>query len=509
VTEIQIPLPSSRVRKSIAALPRHWPILVLLSLALVARGLVVWHWRWRLDLDLDAYLSLGEQLASGAGFISPNTGLPTAYRPPLYPALVACLFRLTNSRSAGIDVLGLVQVLLGTVTVWLTWTTARRVFNDKLALAAALLTALDPLLLLYTSYAMTETLAALFAAGLLWLAARGRESDIKEFVNLSAKGVGAQEQQPGMWPGIWPGMRWGLLLGVAFGLAALCRPTFLGAFGIWLIWVLAGTVRRSLGRSEINPGDKRETGTTSEIKLPWRSRLLASDLVPAGAALAGLGLILSLWGARNLAALGHPVITTTHGGYTLLLANNRVQYEEIDSQGWRGIWDETTMREWTSGLETEMQAAGIASGDEMASDRWMSERARNTIRAEPLLFARAVLWRFFRFFGLTPRGDSLREFPPIFEYTLISWYVTLYVLAVTGGVAVIRNMGAGRLAAAKTWEVAFSLLAGFVGAHLLYWSDARMRTPLMPVLALLAAAGLEQVFHALKSRREKCQTSSR
>src|SRR5207247_1936361 len=89
-----------------------------------------------------------------------------AYRPPLYPVLLAKL------AGEGLEVtplrVALLHWLLGIGTVWLTWVTAglfcREVDGAGAAAVwrpglAALLVACDPILLYWSTYVMTETLA--------------------------------------------------------------------------------------------------------------------------------------------------------------------------------------------------------------------------------------------------------------------------------------------------------------------------------------------------------------
>ena len=40
-------------------------------------------------------------------------------------------------------------------------------------------------------------------------------------------------------------------------------------------------------------------------------------------------LVLSPWLIRNVLLFGEPIWTTTHGGYTLALANNPVYYDDV------------------------------------------------------------------------------------------------------------------------------------------------------------------------------------
>jgi hypothetical protein len=44
----------------------------------------------------------------------------------------------------------------------------------------------------------------------------------------------------------------------------------------------------------------------------------------------------------------------------------------------------------------------------------------------------------------------------------------------------------------RRWLIPTLLIAGFCGVHLLYWSDARMRAPVMPEIALVAACALDR-----------------
>ena len=103
---------------------------------------------------------------------------PTAYRPPLYPLLLAgCVALGDHSRVA----IGLLHVLLGVATVgWCCWPTGPGLGGATAGVVqavpaslrlAALLVALDPILLTQSALVMTETLAAfLTTAGLAALA---------------------------------------------------------------------------------------------------------------------------------------------------------------------------------------------------------------------------------------------------------------------------------------------------------------------------------------------------
>ena len=101
---------------------RRWSVLGPMALAAFARA---GYWRfvtpdWVPDSDADQYLRIATALARGQGYslIYPQLERhPTAFRPPLYPALVALQMQVTGTDSLwGVRLLSLV---LGVVVVGL------------------------------------------------------------------------------------------------------------------------------------------------------------------------------------------------------------------------------------------------------------------------------------------------------------------------------------------------------------------------------------------------------
>ncbi|HEV2915750.1 MAG TPA: glycosyltransferase family 39 protein [Pyrinomonadaceae bacterium] len=131
------------------------------------------------NLRFHHIFSMGETAASLA---------PTAFRPPLYPALIAILWWGENPPLISVMIL---QAVCGAATVVLVYLMARDYFNRPVALIAGLGMVFAPLSCRYTSVIMTETLFTfLITLGFfLW----GREHFVRA--------------------------------GVVFGLSALTRPT--------------------------------------------------------------------------------------------------------------------------------------------------------------------------------------------------------------------------------------------------------------------------------------------
>ncbi|HEY2157674.1 MAG TPA: phospholipid carrier-dependent glycosyltransferase, partial [Isosphaeraceae bacterium] len=235
--------------------------------------------------DPDMYLPIARSLAEGRGFCIWE-GEPTANRPPLYPILLAPIARSLDGRGLAAGIAAL-HVLLGLGTIALTYWAGRRwgYSPDRAAIAAAIV-ALDPVLLAQTRPVMTETLAAfLVAACLATMTLEGKRS--------------------------------ALIAGLAFGLAALCRPS-----------LLPGAVLVGIARAAVGPGDRRR-----------RIRDAALFAI-------ALGTTLAPWAIRNQRRFGEPIVTTTHGGYTLALANNPAYYADVVEGAPWSVWSGPNQAAW-------------------------------------------------------------------------------------------------------------------------------------------------------------------
>lgn len=414
---------------------------MLLFAALAVRGAVVWRLSPQLSEDRDGYFALAEALAAGRGFVNPETGRPTAYRPPAYPLLIAALNRLGGRAAA----LGVVQCLLGTATVGATWWAGRRPLGERGALLAAGAVAVDPLLLLYTSQAMTETLFTAIVSALLALL-------------MTAEPWGRSRQ---------------VLAGLAFGSAALCRPT------VWA-WFVLGFVWKSWC-------EVRAAGWQARA-WPWRYRLAGATAL----------VVLSPWVVRNVVVMGRPIVTTTHGGYTLLLANNPVVYREEVDKPWGVTWEDASkgrrQSDWYADMRSRMRAELGPNADEVAVDRWESSEARRHIRDEPTTFLRSCVFRLRRLWNVAPLGPAAARFPAWVVWGVGAWYAVLFTAAVAGALRIAWAERIGRQpnppverSPPYSWSQAFLLILSISMVHAVYWSNARMRAPAMPAVSLLAA----------------------
>lgn len=361
--------------------------------------------------DPDNYLPLAHGLARGDGF--QIQGRPTAYRPPLYPIVLAPLVG-TGDRRFNLPVAGL-HLALGLLTVALTALAARRLgFGPGRALIAATLVALDPVLVVQSRSVMTETLAAFLLAAALAALADGRE-------------------------------RGAALGGLAFGLAALCRPSTLPAAGLSALAALVAPP------GSIGP------------RLRRASLLVTLTTVP-----------LLPWALRNRWVLGEAVWTTTHGGYTLALANNPIYYDEVVDGPPGAVWQGPGQRAW---FEWANRAADRM--PEPQADRTLRDAALRVIAERPATFCRASIARLGRFWALAP---SSAVYPRPLRLLTALWTGPFWIALVAG------------LARRASWRwpavAAVMIVLALSLVHALFWTDLRMRAPIVPALALIAAGAV-------------------
>lgn len=424
----------ARLCRLIDWMPPRWVLLVLLCGVVVVRGRFVLSQAALGDPDDYGTVALLINKGGTFGIYPPRFGLirATATRPPLYPLL------LSSAYLVGLDAegaAGMLHVALAALTVWGVWRLGR-LWNlpPGACLVAGALVTVDPILLAHSVELMTETLAAALA-----------------IVTLIAVTTFARENSA----------RWALVAGLLAGLCILCRPEFM----VWIVvvavafpWVAAGP-RRAL-------------------RLALYLAVAAATLVP--------------WGVRNYRLLGWPVVTTTHGGFTLLLANNPEFYDHLRSAPWGSVWDGGTIYEqwqdhqWATVTRTP---AGPAYVDELENDRWAYREAFQNIRAEPGMFAWSCVVRVGRLWNVLPHQTSVDESPSrrAARYAVAIWYVFEFALAAAGAWFLRRKLFAA------PWVFGTLLVLSITLVHAFYWSDMRMRAPLVSVVALAAAWGLAQL----------------
>ncbi len=428
------------VREASDSWSDRWGLAACLLLALAVRCLAISTRPSELTHDRDAYLGIARGVAEGRGLCSPESIVPTAFRPPLYPSLLGLLMA---ALPMGVAV-ALVNVAAGVVTVWATFRVGQSLQLGSASLGAATLVAVDPLLLLYGTQPMTETVCTGLVSLLLLAVVRGSEPE---------------PLRADQW---W--------VGVLFGLLVLCRPTFWPLVGV----MVAGCGARWVWDRVRQRRDRQQasSGMVSLNSLPWR-------------VLAGTLLVVAPWVIRNQLVIGSPLVTTTHGGYTLLLANNAVFYDEVVDQPWGTVWSGASLARWQTELDSRLERDLGRSASELERDRRQSEWGREFITAEPRRFVRAVWHRLRSLWSPVPLGETDAGAARV-AVAVVGWFYGLELLAFVVGMVVVARC---RVEWSRWW-ILFALVITVQGVHLVYWTNARMRTPLTPIIALFAVAAV-------------------
>jgi hypothetical protein len=181
---------------------------------------------------------------------------------------------------------------------------------------------------------------------------------------------------------------------------------------------------------------------------------------------------------RNGLVVGKATPATTHGGYTMLLANNPVFYQEVVAQPWGTRWQGDSLNRWQSELEADLARDGIAPDDEVSRDRWMYRRASSYIQANPSLFVRACVRRAIRFWDIAPWNRT--TYPSV-----LVWGTALFYGLISCGIVI--GLGSLYRLEWNRWSPLLLLPLTLWLTHWVYWTDMRMRAPVVPILALLAA----------------------
>jgi hypothetical protein len=414
----------------LSRMPSRWVLLTFLCLALVVRGRTMLSNLDSLQKDPDAYRDVAWNIyfEHTLGLWNDATGAvePTATRPPLYPLLLSAMYFLRFTPDA--PGIGLLQVLLGAGTVWLVWRLGLAWgLSPATSLLAALLVMVDPILLNQSVLAMTETLATLLTA-----------------IALSALTRAGQDNR----------LRCSAVAGAALALCVLCRPAF-------LVWLLAAVAL-----------------------FPWVA-VGARRFARAAAMIVGATMVLSPWAIRNMTVFELPIITTTHGGYTLLLANNPEFYDYLRSAPWGSVWDAREFNEqWRADVQSQnLSTSPDAAARELESDRQAYATAWQNIRREPAMFAYSCLARLARLWNVMPHQTTPDESPSRrgLRVAIAIWYL-LELLLAAAGIALLR-----RRLLLSPWLWGTILVLSLSAVQTVFWTDMRMRAPLVIVVALLAS----------------------
>ena len=366
-------------------------------------------------------------LATGYGYSDPFVGHtgPTAWVPPLYPLLLAAIFKLTGVYTAlSAWIILTVNSVFSAATALFIYEIAARCYNRKVAVWSAWVWALYPAAMQYAVHWVWEmSLTAFLFTWTLGLALRIRDIGPPQIQTNPVQTRSTPNQTTGRW----------LLFALLWGCIALSNSTLLLFLPVCGIWILLGTHPRTAG---------------------IKNAALAAILFLA---------ILSPWTIRNFRVF-HTFIP--------MRDNLGAELETGSGPGSNGFPLIATLPL----VARDPQTMLYKSLGEIQYVQLQGAKARAYIAAHPVHYALISLKRFYFFWISVPHPNEHFAFNEFFRELN---YCFLSLTGLLGLALSLKN----RIPAASLFAWAFALLPL---TYYLITANARFRSPLEPLIAIFS-----------------------
>jgi 4-amino-4-deoxy-L-arabinose transferase-like glycosyltransferase len=344
---------SQRIRHS----REFWLLMGIVSVALVLRlGFAVLTKSWLFPGEWQFGFEMGEiasSLAEGHGFSrpskSPHLFEPTAWMAPVYPWLMAAVFKVFGTYSShAAMILELFQTVLSTLACILVHFLGKRLFNKQVGLLSALLLAIYPPSISLAVQRIWS--ASLFVCCLLLI--------LLFFIRLSEH----------------PSIKGGFFLGLILGFTALLDPIIVSLYPFAFVWLYL----------------KAEGDRPTVLRMVIPIFLMSC-------------LSIAPWIVRNYVVFGQFMFIKSNLGHELFLGKNAFA---------EGIADRTLKKqvsgEIPSPLLSEAERAYLNQADEASRNRLYRRKGINFIVEHPSRFVQLSLTRFALFWTHMPRTRTLQ-----------------------------------------------------------------------------------------------------
>jgi 4-amino-4-deoxy-L-arabinose transferase-like glycosyltransferase len=371
---------------------------------------------------------VARSVAQGHGFSSPyegNTG-PTAWEPPLYPCLMAGVFKVFGIYSqASAWILLSINSLLATLTCIPIFLIAHRTFGERVAVWSAYAWALNPYIWYWSIHWIWDTtftplvLACAFLVALKL--AHGAPDAFVRRAPLDRSAPPLREYDVRTW----------ILFGTLFGIGALANPTMLAFLPFCGLWIWRQRFRRGLPS--------------------FAGVVLSSAIFFA---------VLSPWVVRNYQVFGRFVFLRDDFGLQVRLGN--------------GPYADGMLMAYLQPNLNKLELEKFQSMGELAYSESCKRQAFDWIASHPGRFTVISMKRFFYYWNGVPRPTSSLS-PVDFRS---SAFLATSILALWGLGRAIRQK---RPAA---WLFA-GLVMTYPTVYYFVFPHARYRHPIEPELVIL------------------------
>lgn len=375
---------------------------------------------------------IARALATGYGYADPFMGHsgPTAWCPPLYPLLLAAIFKLFGVYTPlSAWFILTINSVFSAATAIAIYEIARRSFNPRVALWSGWIWALYPAAMQYAVHWIWDMAitTCLFACVIL--------------IALKARGIGEPNPNPAETPNnqtkLWA------LFGLLWGAIALLNPSLLAFLPACGLWMASGTWTTRNHRQKLLPTARRA--------------LLAALLCAA---------CIAPWIWRNWLVF-HAFIPMRP---TLGVELYQSSLESNNGFPWGGS---ISIYHDTPDMHTYIQLGEVAFSKERG------EQAKAIFRAHPGRFQRYTLKRIFFFWAGVPHAPEHDSFKDHFlEWVRQLNYSFLSIAGILGLTLALHR----RIPGATLYALAFLFVPT---AYYLITVQARFRAPLEPLICIL------------------------
>lgn len=376
--------------------------------------------------DAKDYDRLAVSLLETGRYATPSGEL-SSLRPPLYPALVAAIYRCFGPRNY--LAVYFAQAFMSCGVVYFTFKIGEAAYDRNIGLIAAVAFALYPSLIAFNCLLLTEVLFTLFFSGAVYFS-----------LQLLDK----------------PGAKSAIALGLCLGLGALTRSVLLPC-GLLVAAYIALFAKAS-----------------------FVDRLRFTTL-----ALAVLVAVLAPWTVRNSIAQKTFTVVDVMGGRNVMMGN--YEFTPLE-RSWATIGDVTGDKSWISVLLKHEERKGKLTQGEL--DKKAMKYGVKFFISHPKLSAVRLVVRFFNFWQLDRTivaglrqgifGETSRMVVLASMGLFCGGYAILFLSGVAG--SIVSPPTSAKHGLLLLWLAVPCLV------HTLAFAHSRYHKPLMPIVCVFAAA---------------------
>lgn len=408
---------------------------------------------------------VGYNLSQGGGFGSqPN--IPTAKKPPMYPAFLAFIYFIFGHNFV---IARLGHIFLALLTCLITFKTAEKISGNISGFSlfpffSSLILAVIPTYIYISGLFLTENLCILFSLLMIYFLIRAEKD---------------------------PSLKNQIFSGVFLGLTNLTRPNFISFLLIIPVWAFL-----RFPKKEALIIFFTISLTTLAVISPWmiRNWKIYNGFIPI--ATGGGRIFLA---GNNPQAVGDAILVS--GSPRLYFSEEIPQGEEKrDWTKWKG---DSWQNMYLSGLDPENFSSGLS---EKEADRKYYLQGLNWIKENKISFMKLLprkIYRFWQYWSPHTRWPNLSGNLKTIDFI---FYIPFLILTVFGIIlsfskdALTRLPTAGQERAPTAFFTLHLILIYSQIMTLVSFGDARQRFLFLPFLAIFAGLGLEYIIIFIKQK---------